>query len=339
VTSVLEARAIESTSAAGQRPRARRRGGVARTLALKLVVGLTTIWIASGVVFAAVEVLPQDPARAALGLDSTAAQRAEFREAHGLNDPAVTRYLRWAGGMVQGDFGSSIVSGRPIAEELGPRFYYTAILALAAVALSVIVGLPLALAAARRPGGPFDATANLLTLTLHAVPEFALGIVLAWLFASKFDLLPLVSTGIEDGDFRALVLPALTLGVMGVSYVYRFSRLGVIEAGQAPFVRAAALRGVSSRRVTTHHVLPVASSAVINVVALHAIYLLGGVVVVENVFSYPGLGTLLITAVESNDLPVIEAVAVVTSALLVAINLFADALVVLLNPRTRGARG
>jgi peptide/nickel transport system permease protein len=330
-------RAREPRTTAAPRTQARRRSGLARTLATKLLIGLTTIWLASVVVFAAVEVLPQDPARTALGIESTAAQRAAFREAHGLNDPAVTRYLRWAGGMVQGDFGSSIVSGRPIVDDLGPRLYYTAILALAAVALSVAVGLPLALIAARRPGGPFDAIANLLTLSLHSVPEFGLGIVLAWLFASKLDLLPLVSTGIENGDFRAFVLPALTLGLMGISYVYRFSRVGVIEAGQAPFVRSAALRGVSPLRATTHHVLPVASSAVVNVVALQAIVLLGGVVVVENVFSYPGLGTLLITAVESNDLPVIEAVAVVTSALLVAINLCADALVVLLNPRTRRA--
>lgn len=334
----VEVRAIESTSAAG--PPSKRgvsRRGLLWTLGFKFLAGLTTIWIASMVVFAAVEVLPQDPARAALGIESTAAQREAFREANGLNDPAVTRYLRWAGGMVQGDFGSSIVSGRPIADELGPRLYYTAMLALAATALSVLVGLPLALFAGRRPGGAFDASTNLTTLTLHAVPEFALGIVLAWVFASQLDLLPLVSTGIQDGDFRAFVLPTVTLGLVGISYVYRFSRVGVIEAGQAPFVRSAALRGVSPLRVTTHHVLPVASSAVINVVALNAIYLLGGVVVVENVFSYPGLGTLLITAVESNDLPMIEAVAVVTAALLVTINLLADAFVVLLNPRTRGA--
>jgi len=335
----LDERAIEPMQAAKPRPRASRRGGLARTLAMKFLIGLTTIWLASTVVFAAVEILPQDPAVTALGIESSAEQRAVFREANGLNDPPVTRYLRWAGGIVQGDFGTSIVSGRPISDELGPRVYHTAILALGAVTLSVIVGLPLALIAGRRPGGPFDNTANLLSLTLHAVPEFGLGVVLAWLFASELDILPLVSTGVGDGEPLGYVLPILTLGIMGVSYVYRFSRVGVIEAGQAPFVRSAALRGVSPRRVTTHHVLPVASSAVINVVALQAIVLLSGVVVVENVFAFPGLGTLLITAVESNDLPVIEAVAVVTSALLVAINLFADSLVVLLNPRTRRTRG
>ncbi|MFI5953267.1 ABC transporter permease [Cryptosporangium sp. NPDC051539] len=308
-----------------------------RVVASKVVVGVLTVWLASVVVFAAVEVLPQDPARVALGIESSEAQRAQFREEHGLNDGAAERYLRWASGIVRGDFGTSIVSGRPIADELAPRLYYTAILALAAVALSVVIGLPLAMIAARRPGGAFDTGVNMLTVSLSAVPEFVIGILLAWLFASQLGLLPLVSTSIQDGNFAALVLPTLTLGLMAVSYVYRFSRVGVIEAGQAPFIRAATLRGVSSRRVTTHHVLPVAGGAVVNVVALNAIYLLGGVVVVENVFSYPGLGTLLVTGVQTNDLPVIEAVAVATAALLVAINLAADTLDAAMNPRTRGA--
>jgi len=131
------------------------------------------------------------------------------------------------------------------------------------------------------------------------------------------------------------VLPALTLGLAAVSYVFRFARVGVIEVMQSPFVRAAALRGLSPRRLAWRHVLPVAGSAVVNVVALNAIYLLGGVIVVESLFAYPGLGTLLLSGVATNDLPVIEAVAVVTAALLVTVNLAADALVVLLNPRLR----
>jgi peptide/nickel transport system permease protein len=135
------------------------------------------------------------------------------------------------------------------------------------------------------------------------------------------------------------VLPAATLGLMAVSYVFRFARVGVIGATSAPFVRAAILRGLPPRRVTWLHVLPVAAAAVINVIALNAIYLMGGVIVVENLFAYPGLGTLLLTGVNSHDLPVIEAVAVVTAGLLVVINLVADAVVAVLDPRLRsGAR-
>jgi peptide/nickel transport system permease protein len=319
---------------------ARTRAGRARPVLAflrRLVAGVATVFLASVVVFAAVEVLPQDPARSVLGNESTVEQREAFRLEHGLDDPPVERYLRWAGGMLQGDFGDSIVSGRPIADELWDRLGYTALLAFTAVLLSVVIGLPLALIAARKPGGPFDTVVNVVSVALSAVPEFVLGILLALIFASQLGWLPLLSRGIADGELAALVMPALTLGLMAVSYVFRFSKVGVLEAAEAPFVRSAMLRGISDRRITARHILPVASGAVINVVALNAIYLLGGVVVVENLFSYPGLGTLLVTAIESNDLFVIEAVAVVTAALLVGINLIADTAVLALNPKSRGA--
>lgn len=313
-----------------------RAGAWLEVVARKLAIALVTIWVASVVVFLAVEVLPQDPARVALGLESTPAQREAFREAYGLNDPPIERYGRWAGAIVTGDFGTSIISGRPISNELWPRLGYTAILAASAVAISVIVGIPLALRAAKRPGGPFDAAANLASVTVSAVPEFVVGLVLVYVFASGLGWLPVLSSGVARGDWIGLVLPAMTLGLMAVSYVFRFARVGVIEATAAPFVRAAMLRGLSPRRITWRHVLPVAGAAVVNVIALNAIYLIGGVIVVENLFSYPGLGTLLLTGVNSHDLPVIEAVAVVTAALLVTINLVADSVVLLLDPRLRG---
>jgi peptide/nickel transport system permease protein len=309
--------------------------GVLAAVGKKVVIAVATVWIASVVVFLAVEILPQDPARAALGKESTEEQREAFREAHGLNDPAIDRYSRWLGGMVRGDFGESIVSGRPIADELWPRLRFTALLAATSVLISVVVGVPLALRAARSPGGAFDTVANLASVSVSAVPEFVVGLLLAYVLASWLGVLPVLSNGIGDGDWAALVLPAMTLGLMAVSYVFRFARVGVIEAAEAPFVRAAKLRGLSGRRVMWRHVLPVAASAVVNVVALNTIYLLGGVIVVENLFSYPGLGTLLLTGVNSNDFPVIEAVAVVTSGLLVIVNLVADAAVIALNPRLR----
>jgi peptide/nickel transport system permease protein len=271
-----------------------------------------------------------------LGNESTEEQRQEFREQYGLDDPAVARYARWAGNMVQGDFGESIISQRPVGDELWPRLGRTAVLALAAVAISVAVGIPLALRAARRPGGVFDTTANVGSVAVSAVPEFVVGLVLVYLFASTWGWFPVLSNQVARGDWSGLVLPALTLGLAAVSYVFRFARVGVIEVAAAPYVRAARLRGLSERRLTWRHVLPVAGSAVVNVVALNAIYLLGGVIVVENLFAYPGLGTLLIGGVKDNDLPVIEGVAVVTAALLVAVNLGADALVTVLNPRLRG---
>lgn len=316
-----------------------RTSGLLAALTRKVALALVTIWAASVVVFLAVEVLPQDPARVALGLESTPEQRAAFREAYGLNDSPLERYGRWAAGMLTGDFGTSIISGRPIAQELWPRLGYTAVLAVTSIAISIVVGVPLALRAARRPGGRFDATANLASVSLSSVPEFVVGLLLAFLFASTLGWLPVLSSGVARGDWTGLILPAVTLGSMAVSYVYRFARVGVIAAAGAPFVRAATLRGLPPRRITWRHVLPVASAAVVNVVALNAIYLIGGVIVVENLFAYPGLGTLLLTGVNSHDLPVIEAVAVVTAGLLVAINLTADAVVAILDPRLRTVPG
>jgi len=310
-------------------------GRAARSIAVKLLGGLLTVFVASVVVFLAVEVLPRDPARTALGNESTEEQRAAFRERYGLDDPPVERYSRWAAGMVRGDFGVSIISQRPIADELWPRLSRTAVLAVLAVLISLVIGIPLAVRVARRPGGAFDTAANLASTGVSAVPEFVLGLVLVYVFASTLGLFPVLSNRVDRGQWSALVLPALTLGLAAVSYVFRFARVGVIEIADAPFVRAARLRGFSSRRVTWRHILPVAGTAVVNVVALNAIYLLGGVIVVENLFAYPGLGTLLIGGVRDNDLPMIEAVAVVTAALLVVINFAADAVVTLLNPRLR----
>jgi peptide/nickel transport system permease protein len=307
----------------------------ARSIAMKLLSGLLTVFVASVVVFLAVEVLPRDPARTALGNESTEQQRAAFRERYGLDDPAVERYTRWAAGMVRGDFGVSIISQRPIADELWPRLSRTAVLAVLAVLISLVIGIPLAVRAARRPGGGFDTSANLASAGVSAVPEFILGLVLVYVFASTLGLFPVLSNLVDRGQWSALVLPALTLGLAAVSYVFRFARVGVIEIADSPFVRAARLRGFSEWRLTWRHILPVAGSAVVNVVALNAIYLLGGVIVVENLFAYPGLGTLLIGGVRDNDLPMIEAVAVVTAALLVVVNFAADAVVTLLNPRLR----
>jgi peptide/nickel transport system permease protein len=237
--------------------------------------------------------------------------------------------------MLRGDFGESVVSRRPIAEELLPRLGRTALLAVIAVLISVVIGIPLAVRAARRPGGLFDTGANLASAGVSAVPEFVVGLVLVYVFASTLGLFPVLSNRVDRGEWTGLALPSLTLGLAAVSYVFRFARVGVIEIAGSAFVRSARLRGFSQRRLIWRHVIPVAGTAVVNVVALNAIYLLGGVIVVENLFAYPGLGTLLVGGVRDNDLPVIEAVAVVTAALLVLINLTADAVVTLLNPRLR----
>jgi peptide/nickel transport system permease protein len=304
-------------------------------LAKRLVVAIATIIASSLLVFAAVEIVPVDPALHALGRDSTEEQRAAFRERMHLNDPPLERYLRWASLMAPGDFGASVISARPVAPVLAQRIKYSAILAAASLLLSIVVGLPLAMSSARRRGSVSDTGLSIIAIALTSVPEFVLALIVLLAGATELNLFPVTSGGIATGHIKALVLPTITLGLGAGAYVYRLARVSIAEALSAPYVRTAVLNGFSPARILWRHVLPNASAVIVNVVALNAIYLVSGVIVIENVFAYPGIGTLLVQAIESKDLPVVEAVAVVTATLLVTINLVADGIVLLVSPRLR----
>jgi peptide/nickel transport system permease protein len=237
--------------------------------------------------------------------------------------------------MLHGDFGISVVSRTPIGPELAQRFTLTAVLGLSALLLSVLLALPLAVGSARRSGRAVDVTVSALAIAVSAVPEFVVAIGVIVVFVSGFRLFPVSSNGIADGDLTALVLPVVTLTLGAAAYVFRHARVSVIETLSAPYVRTAVLNGFSPARILWFHVMPNAAVVVVNAVALNAITLLSGVIVVENVFGYPGLGQLLVQALTANDFPKIEAVAVVTTVLLVVINLLADGLVLVLDPRLR----
>jgi peptide/nickel transport system permease protein len=301
----------------------------------KLAAAVATLWTVSVLIFSAVEVLPQDPALAALGHESTPEERHLFRQRMHLDDPPIQRYVRWLGGMLRGDFGQSVISGRPVASMLAGRLARTAVLTVAAITVSLMGALPFAIAVARRPGRSVDLLTSAIALAVSAVPEYVIGICLLLVLAVAIHLLPVVSTGISEGQWEGYILPVLTLALVAGSYVYRLARVSLIETLHATYVRSAILRGFSPQRVMWRHVLPNAGIVLVNVVALNAIYLIGGVIVVENVFAYPGLGTLLVDAISTKDMPAIEGVAMVTSLFIITINLLADAIVVVLNPRLR----
>jgi len=301
----------------------------------RMALAALTVWIVSLIVFAALNILPADPATAALGHEATPEMRAAYRHLMNLDLPPGIRYVRWAGGMLRGDFGISVVSRTPIAPELAQRFILTAILGLASLVLSVLVALPLAVLSARRSQSLVDIGISTAAITVSAVPEFVIAIGVVVLFVTILKLFPVSSGGIAQGDLRALVLPVITLTVGAAAYVFRHARVSVIETMGAPYVRRAVLNGFSPNRVLWWHVMPNAIVVVVNAVALNAITLLSGVIVVENVFGYPGLGQLLVQALNGNDFPKVEAVAVVTAALLVAVNILADVAVLLLEPRLR----
>lgn len=297
-----------------------------------------TLLLASLLIFGLVNALPSDTALAALGHESTEAQRERFREAMGLNDPPVERYLNWLGGAVQGDFGISTVSGQPIGPALFDRLKHTAVLTLGSLVLALLIALPMAVFVATRAGGRRDATVSAAAVSIAAVPEYVIAIGILVLFGSTLRLFPPLSIGVTSGDPSAYVMPIATLALVTAAYIYRSARASLIEALNAPHVRAAILRGYSRRRVLWGHVVPNASSSVINVIGLNLIYVFGGVIVVESVFAYPGLGTLLISGIQQKDFPVVAGVALLMSFWIIIVNLAVDSLVLALNPRLRTRR-
>ena len=312
---------------------------VARALGRRLLVAVATVIAVSMLVFVAIEIVPIDPAMHALGRESTPEQRALFRQRMHLDDPPLERYLRWGGNLVRGDFGTSVISGRPVAPLLAQRLRNTAILGMTALVVSVAVGLPLAVWAARHRDSPLDLGLSIGAIAITSVPEFVLALLVLLVLASQLRWFPVTSTRVADGDYAGLVLPILVLSLAAIAYIFRLARVSIIETLAAPYVRTAVLNGFSPTRILWRHVLPNAGAVIVNVIALNAIFLLSGVIVIENVFAYPGIGTLMVQAIQAKDLPIVEAVAVVTAAILVTVNLIADGLVLLAVPRlrTRGA--
>ncbi len=212
---------------------------------------------------------------------------------------------------------------------------------MTALIVSVVVGLPLAVWAARHRDSPLDLGLSIGAIGITSVPEFVLALLILLLFASQLRWFPVTSTGVAEGEYAGLVLPIVVLSLAAIAYIFRLARVSIVETLAAPYVRTAVLNGFSPNRILWRHVLPNAGAVIVNVIALNAIFLLSGVIVIENVFAYPGIGTLMVQAIQAKDLPIVEAVAVVTAAILVTVNLIADGLVLLAVPRlrTRGAGG
>jgi peptide/nickel transport system permease protein len=310
----------------------------------RLAFGVLTILVASLVIFLALHALPTDPAQAILGKQATPDALERLRAALGLNEPLPDQYLSWLTGVLQGDFGTSLASRRPVSESLGPALGNSLSLllvtALIAIPLSVVLGAVTAL----RRDGLLDRGTLLASLALTAVPEFVIGMVLVILFATLvLNVLPAVAL-LPPGTSplahpREIALPVLTLVLAVVPYLYRLVRGTMIDVLESEYVAMARLKGMPERIVVMRHALPNALIPVTQASAVVMAYLLGGIVVVEYVFRFPGVGTLLTGAIENRDVPVIEAVTMVLAAGVVLFNLVADALTVLLTPKLRTAGG
>ncbi|SPH18008.1 Glutathione transport system permease protein GsiC [Defluviimonas aquaemixtae] len=305
-------------------------------IAKRLALGVLTLFVISLIIFSATEMLPGDLARAVLGQSATEETLAAFRRELGLDQPAHTRYLNWLAGALQGDFGTSLANKRPISDLIGTRLGNTLFLALYAAAIAVPLSLTLGVLAALFRNTFFDRSANALALTSISFPEFFVAYILIFVLAQA-GLFPSMTridanTGFGESLYRAF-LPALTLTLVVTAHMMRMTRAAIINLLASPYIEMARLKGMNPMRVILKHALPNALAPIITVVALNLAYLITGVVVVEVVFVYPGLGQLMVDSVSKRDIPVVQAVALIFAAAYVLLNLTADVLSTLSNPR------
>jgi peptide/nickel transport system permease protein len=315
--------------------------GISGFILRRVLLGVLTLFLVSLVVFAATQALPSDPARAILGRTATPESLKSLREQLNLNHSAISQYAHWLGGIFTGDLGNSLAArGEPVTKVLGKRLENSAVLVLLAAAISIPLSILLGVISARRRDGPLDHSTSLILLALAALPEFVVGIALVLLFATRvFHVLPAVSLIPPESapwqNPKELVLPTVTLVLAVSPYVARIMRASMVEVLESDFVEMARLKGMPERYVLWRHAVPNAVAPAIQVIALNLAYLAGGIVVVEFVFAYPGIGSALVDAVANRDLPIVQALAVLIAAVYVGCNVLADIATILVSPRLR----
>jgi peptide/nickel transport system permease protein len=307
----------------------------------RILLGLVTLFLVSVIVFASTQALPSDPARAFLGRTATPESLKTLREQLHLNQSAVSQYGHWLKGIFTGDLGQSLTGARqPVTALIGKRVENSAFLMLIAGLVSVPLSIALGAVAARRRDGPFDHATSVALLALAALPEFVIAIALVvFLGTTVFHFLPAVSLiPPEDAPWqhsRELILPTASLVLAVCPYIARIMRASMVEVLESDYVEMARLKGLQERTVLWRHALPNGIAPAIQVIALNLAYLAGGIVVVEFVFGYPGVGGGFVEAVSNRDFPTVQALAVLIAAVYVVLNVCADVATILVSPRLR----
>ena len=317
-------------------------GPLLKMIAQRIALGVLLLWAVSAVIFAGTQILPGDVATAMLGQQATPEAVANIRNELGLNRPAVVRYLDWLGHAVRGDFGKSYTNHQDIAKSIGKRLGNTLFLASAAAVISVPLAILLGILAVRYRNTLFDRTLSVVTLSAVSLPEFFAGYLLIVLFAVKLRWLPSTATIRDSMSFgqqlHAIALPTLTLVLVVVGYMMRMTRAAVLNVLSSAYIETAELKGISPSRIIWKHALPNALAPIVNVVALNLAYLVVGVVVVEVIFVYPGMGQYMVDHVAKRDVPVVQACGMIFASVYIILNLIADLAAVLANPRLRHPR-
>jgi peptide/nickel transport system permease protein len=311
-----------------------------RFLLRRIALGVFTLFVVSIIIFGATQVLPGDAARAILGKQATPEALVSLRRELHLNKPVVRQYTDWLSGVVRLDLGNSLAEGRPVTDVIGPRIGNSAVLMLFAALVSIPLAVIIGSIAAFRRDGVFDVASSVITLVFAALPEFVVGIALVLLFGtSVFHVLPSVSL-IDPSQsiwhqLVKVILPAATLVIAVIPHISRIMRASLVEVLESDYVEMARLKGLRERKVVMRHALPNAAAPAIQVTALSLAWIAGGVVVVEYVFGYAGIGEAFVDGVANRDVPIVQALALLIAAVYVVLNLAADVATIFVSPRLR----
>lgn len=314
-------------------------GKIAPLIAKRTASALLTLLLVSAVIFTVSGLLPGDAAQEVLGQSATPDQIAALRHEMGLDRPGYVRYLEWLGSIVRGDPGMSYVANMPVSRIISSRLPNTLTLAGITAAVSIVMALTIGIASAINRGGKLDKALNIVTLSLVATPEFLIATLGVLVFSVKLLWLPSIAMVTPDASWsemlRSFALPVFSLACVVVAQMARMTRAAVADQLDRPYVEMARLKGVPFSRIVLFHVMPNAVGPVINAMALSLSYLMGGAIIVETIFNFPGLASLMVNAVTSRDMPLLQSCAMIFCAAYLVLMLVADVVAILANPRLR----
>ncbi len=310
-----------------------------KLLVQRIALGLLLLLLVSALIFWGTNILPGDVAQSILGQSATPEALANIREELGLNEPAISRYFAWLGGLVQGDLGTALTSGQDIAASLGSRLKNTLFLAFWAAVVAVPLAIFLGLLAVRYRERWPDKLISAVTLASISVPEFLIGYILMYFIGVKLGWAPTVSM-IHDGmslgqKLSSIALPVAVLTMVVLAHMMRMTRAAILNVMQSAYIETAELKGLTMFTIIWRHAFPNSIAPIVNVVMLNLAYLVVGVVVVEVVFTYPGMGQYLVDHVSKRDVPVVQACGLIFAAVYIGLNMIADIVSILANPRLR----
>ncbi|KPD12278.1 ABC transporter permease [Phaeobacter sp. 11ANDIMAR09] len=312
---------------------------IIKLLAQRIALGLILLLLVSGLIFAGTMILPGDVAQSILGQSATPEALENLRAELGLNDPPLQRYIQWLGGAMTGDLGTALTSGADITASIAKRLSNTLFLAFWAAIIAVPLAIFLGLLAVRFKDRWPDKAISAVTLASISIPEFLIGYVLMYLIAVKLRWFPsvaMINDSMSLGDkLSAIALPVTVLTLVVLAHMMRMTRAAILNVMQSAYIETAELKGLNGFQVIFRHAFPNAIAPIVNVVMLNLAYLVVGVVVIEVVFVYPGMGQYLVDHVSKRDVPVVQACGLIFAAVYIGLNMVADVVAILSNPRLR----